>query len=318
MQQLHCTLQLAHILQESAAHEPRHQNCLAADAYLRIAVGLHGDIGQVDHAVCHTAGVVAHVAGESGVAVVSAGLENLTHHAEQPLRSLSRHWLRCGAALAVFLRRGEACQCLGAATTMALATVLLALFEPWIMSHRIKRSEVLLGVAIIPGVALVVGGTPAYMHGGLLLGVLSAVFVAIFGALNKRFVGDTDAVTMTFLEMAGGWLFITLLLPWLHSDASAVDVPHGRNVVLLLIMCLACTLLPFVMALKALRHLSAFGTQLAVNLEPVYVIILGIVLLGEQRELQISFYVGVAIILASIFIYPLFHREQAIAPAPID
>jgi drug/metabolite transporter (DMT)-like permease len=205
-----------------------------------------------------------------------------------------------------------------AATTMALASVFLAFIEPWIMAHKIKPAELLLGIAIIPGVVLVAGGTPERMHWGLILGVLSALFVAIFGALNKRFVGDTDAATMTLLEMTGGWLFITMLLPWLPASEAALSLPRGMDAVLMLILCLACTLLPFVMALQALRHLSAFGAQLAINLEPVYAITLGIVLLGEQRELQPSFYLGVVIILATIFIYPLLHRDNPTAPAPID
>ena len=65
----------------------------------------------------------------------------------------------------------------------------------------------------------------------------------------------------------------------------------------LLALALGCTLLPFTLALVAMRHLSAFATQLALNLEPVYAIVLAIVLLGEQRELTRPFYLGVAIIL---------------------
>jgi drug/metabolite transporter (DMT)-like permease len=108
-----------------------------------------------------------------------------------------------------------------------------------------------------------------------------------------------------------------MLLPWLSTSEAVLSVPRGMDALLMLILCLACTLLPFVMALQALRHLSAFGAQLAVNLEPVYAIILGIVLLGEQRELHGSFYLGVVIILATIFTYPLLHHDSGTAPAPI-
>ena len=37
------------------------------------------------------------------------------------------------------------------------------------------------------------------------------------------------------------------------------------------------------------------------SLEPVYAIVLAILLLGEQRELGVTFYLGVAVILASVF-----------------
>ncbi len=205
-----------------------------------------------------------------------------------------------------------------AATTMALASVFIAFIEPWVMRRRFNPAELVLGIVIVPGVLLVVGGTPERMYWGLVLGVLSAVFVAIFGVLNKRMVGHTDALTMTLLEMAGGWLFISVMLPFLPATEAALTVPQGQDIWLMAILCLACTLLPFALALHALRHLSAFGAQLAVNLEPVYAIVLGIMLLQEQRELDGQFYLGVAIILAAIFIYPLVQRTSTIKPAAID
>jgi drug/metabolite transporter (DMT)-like permease len=78
-------------------------------------------------------------------------------------------------------------------------------------------------------------------------------------------------------------------------------MPHARDTWLLLALSFGCTLLPFALALEALRHTSAFTTQLVVSLEPVYAIVLAIVLLGEQRELSPAFYLGVALILAAVF-----------------
>jgi drug/metabolite transporter (DMT)-like permease len=63
-------------------------------------------------------------------------------------------------------------------------------------------------------------------------------------------------------------------------------------------------LLPFALALKALRDLSAYASALAVNMEPIYAIILAILILDEQRELDSSFYLGAGIILAVVFLYP--------------
>ena len=61
--------------------------------------------------------------------------------------------------------------------------------------------------------------------------------------------------------------------------------PGPRDAVLLVVLAIGCTLLPFALSFVALRHISAFSAQLALNLEPVYAIVLAIVLLGEQREL---------------------------------
>jgi len=79
---------------------------------------------------------------------------------------------------------------------------------------------------------------------------------------------------------------------------------------------MACTLLPFVLSLVALRQLSAFQAQLAVNLEPVYAIVLAMLLLDEQRELSWTFYLGVAIILIAVFAHPFYFATSTKAPRP--
>ena len=65
------------------------------------------------------------------------------------------------------------------------------------------------------------------------------------------------------------------------------------------------------LSLVALRHLTAYGVQLVTNLEPIYAIVLAILLLGEQREQTPLFYLGVAIILAAVFLHPLLERRKA-------
>ena len=72
------------------------------------------------------------------------------------------------------------------------------------------------------------------------------------------------------------------------------------------VLAIACTLVPFALSLVAQRHLSAFTTALAVNMEPVYTIVLAILLLGEQHELSSSFYLGVIIVFAVVFTHPLW------------
>lgn len=201
------------------------------------------------------------------------------------------------------------------ATCIALATVFTALVEPWLTRTRLSKREVALGLAVLPGVALVVGGVPASMRLGIAVGALSALLVAIFGSLNKRLVEHGDPLTVTGIELGAGTLAMTALAPLmpLLFPAFAGDLlvlPGARDAWLLLALALACTLLPFALSLVALRHMSAFTAQLAVNLEPVYAIVLAIVLLNEQRELTAQFYAGVAIILVAVLVHPLLGQPR--------
>src|SRR3546814_50604 len=141
------------------------------------------------------------------------------------------------------------------------------------------------------------------MLAGFVVGTLSALLVAVFGAFNKRLVDRADPLTVTCLELGAGTVFLTLLVPLLGSTGMGT-LPSSHDALLLLALALGCTLLPFALSLVALRHLSAYSAQLAVNLEPVYAIALAVVLLGEQRELAPAFYFGVAIILIAVFAQP--------------
>ena len=177
-----------------------------------------------------------------------------------------------------------------------------------------------LGLAVLPGVALVVGGVPDDFRIGIIVGAISAFFVALFSSLNKRLVEHGDPLTVTGIELGAGTLALTLLsplMPWIFPAFSGdiFSIPGGRDMGLILILSIACTLFPFALCLIALRHLSAFTAQLSVNLEPIYAIVLAAILFGEQHELTPLFYAGVVIILAAVFIHPLIgKRKQHVQP----
>jgi drug/metabolite transporter (DMT)-like permease len=213
-----------------------------------------------------------------------------------------------------------------AATCIALGTVFTALIEPWLTGKRLSKREVALGIAVLPGVAMVAGGVPDGMFVGILVGTVSAVFVALFGSLNKRLIEHADPLSVTALEMAAGTATLTVIAPlsaWLLSTVGSGAAFGGTPFVLpnqsdtwyLLLLAIGCTLVPFVLALMALRHLSAFATQLSVNLEPVYTIVLAALLLSEQHELTPQFYLGVVVILGAVLIFPLVTRPRPAASA---
>ena len=107
--------------------------------------------------------------------------------------------------------------------------------------------------------------------------------------------------------MSAGVVCMTML-GWILPASDPVFVkPDAHDTLLLLILAIGCTLLPFALSLVALRQLSAFTAALAINMEPVYAIFLAIALLGEQRELTIGFYLGVAI----VFIVVFSHTQRA-------
>lgn len=202
-----------------------------------------------------------------------------------------------------------------AATCIALAPVFTAVIEPWIARRPFQARELALAVVVLPGVALVVGGVPDGMRLGVAVGAFSALLVAVFGSFNKRMVSHADPLTVTALELGAGVLTLTLLAPLLPILLPALSsplwvMPDLHDGLLLLALSGLCTLLPFALALVALRHLSAYTVQLVTNLEPIYAIVLAMLFLGEQHELTLQFYLGVAIILGGVFLHPLLNRVR--------
>jgi drug/metabolite transporter (DMT)-like permease len=195
-----------------------------------------------------------------------------------------------------------------AATCMALGSVFTALFEPWLARRAVAWSELGLGLVTLPGVILVLGGIPADMRVGLAIGVFSAALTAIFTILNKRYASQHNALVVTFVEMTSGVMALTFIAVIAPTVFVLGAMPNLHDFILLSILAVVCTLLPFALSLVALRHCSAFSVQLAINLEPIYAIVLAIILLNEQRELSTRFYVGALLVLTAVMVQPVLSK----------
>jgi len=222
------------------------------------------------------------------------------------------HWLAFYGAIKL-ANASIAATCLGAATAFT------AVIEPLVTGRKFVVRDLWLGFAVIPGVALVAGGLSSGQVAGFIVGVLAALGATLFTSLNKRYIDGAEPKVVTALELGAGAVFMTLALPWLPHDGAIYLLPQGKDLWLMAVFVVFCTALPFTLSLVALKHLSAFVAQMAVNLEPIYAVALAAVLLGETKELTTQFYLGVAILFAAVFLPPLvarirLSRRQAEAP----
>jgi drug/metabolite transporter (DMT)-like permease len=191
---------------------------------------------------------------------------------------------------------------------MATCAFFTALLEPLMLRTRVKWWEIFTGFLIVPGMALIVDNVDVSMHTGIWVGLLSSLLAAMFSILNKKWIQNAEPFSITLIEMTSAWLLLSLFLPfYLHTETDAAVLPSLRDLGLLLILALLCTTLTWVLALRALKHITAFASTLTVNMEPVYGIFLAWVLLGEHKELSKAFYWGVALIMVVVFGYPLLN-----------
>jgi len=193
---------------------------------------------------------------------------------------------------------------------MATCAFFTSLIEPFLLRKKHNWTEVMVGFLIIPGMALIVQNVEVKMHLGIAVGLLSSLLAALFSTLNKKWIDNAEPLPITFIEMTSAWLFLSAALPFFfHAEPTAVLLPSAKDFLLLLVLALACTTLTWVLALRAMKHLTAFASNLTVNLEPVYGIALAWLILGEQKELSTGFYVGVSLIFVVVFSYPFLKKK---------
>ena len=214
----------------------------------------------------------------------------------------------CGAILAVhwvaFYASIQASNVSIGVACIATSCFFTTLLDPLINRKKLSWVEVFISFIAITGVLLIFSLDVRYRL-GIALGLLSAALYSLFSILNINVARKTeeDSATMLLYELIGGVLFLTLLMPFythlMPTDSIALNLKDGLWILLLGSV---FTVLPFLFQLQALRSLSAFTVNLAYNLEPVYSIAIAAVLFGELREVNFSFWLGIALIVVSVLI----------------
>ncbi|CAN5552153.1 DMT family transporter [soil metagenome] len=185
-------------------------------------------------------------------------------------------------------------------SSVALFTAVL---EPLINRTYPKWTEVLMGIGVIAGITIIFSVQQLYFK-GIMLSLLSALLASLFTIMNKRISGRFDPGLITFYELGTGFLILTMVLPiWFSINHSTFSIPGKEDFLYLLILSVVCTTLAFTLSLHALKKLDAFTMNLSVNLEPLYSIILAIILFKEHKMLNTGFYIGSIIILATVVLH---------------
>ncbi len=174
--------------------------------------------------------------------------------------------------------------------------------EPWINKHPFDVFEMILGLLVLVGIYFVFHFDTQYMT-GILLGLGAAFLSALFPIYNRRLVQKIpDATVITLYELIGGWFTLSFVLPfYLKLSPAKYSFPTSMDWLWLFILSLFCTVFVLHLAISSLKKISAFTANLTYNLEPVYGITLAFAIFHENRELNIGFYIGIAIVIFSVF-----------------
>ncbi len=192
---------------------------------------------------------------------------------------------------------------------MAITPIFTSFMEPFFFRRRVLLIEIILSILVVPGMYLVTQNISSTMYLGLLFGLGSAFMASLFSILNKKYIKNADPISITFLELGSAFIFLSFVLPiTLYFNNSISFWPQHYDWIYLIVLSVFCTSIPYILSLHSLKHLSAFTTNLAINLEPIYGIFFAWILLKENKEVNSGFYLGVVIILLSVFSYPFLKK----------
>ncbi|HLV45436.1 MAG TPA: DMT family transporter [Flavobacterium sp.] len=177
-----------------------------------------------------------------------------------------------------------------------------SLLEPYFFKRPIVKYEVFLGGMVILGLALIFSFETQYFY-GILTALTAALLSASFSIINAKLINKypNDSVIISFYEILGGVLFLLLVLLLNGNlDITIYESLSLYDWLWLFLLGSICTAYPFIASLNIMRYLSPYTVMLTINLEPIYGILLAVLVFGEKESMTPQFYLGGLIILLTV------------------
>ena len=180
-----------------------------------------------------------------------------------------------------------------------------AFIEPMVFKRKLSWVELFFSLITVAGVLCIFSFDARYRY-GIMIGIVSSAVCALYAICNKKASVGIRSRDVLLYQMAGGLVIVSLIIPiylyFFPSNQPVMVIPEGSNLWFMLCHALFCTVGMYLLQIQALKRLSAFTVNLPYNLEPCYTILLAFLIFGEGREINFSFYLGIAMILLSVLL----------------
>ncbi|NND62201.1 MAG: DMT family transporter [Flavobacteriaceae bacterium] len=184
-------------------------------------------------------------------------------------------------------------------SVMASGAFFTSFLEPIFFGRKIILYEVLFGIIVILGLYVIFQAETNYSM-GIWLALGSAFLGALFSVLNGRFVAKYEASVISMYELSFGVLCISVYLLWQGEFTANFFEISTTDWMYLLVLASVCTAYAFIASVHVMKWISPYTVMLTVNLEPVYGIILALIILKDSEYMNPQFYYGALIILVTV------------------
>lgn len=216
---------------------------------------------------------------------------------------LAIHWIFFYASIKYAnISIGVVCYC--------LTSFFTAIFEPLINRKKFNIIQLALSLLTLIGISLIFHFDASYQL-GILLGVISSAFAALYTIYNEKLVQHFDSKQITFYQMTASTIGVSLLIPaYYYFFPQQQYIPTTNDIIYLFLLALVCTVGLYVMFAEILKRLSAFTVNLTFNLEPIYAIILAFLFFNEGQEVNASFYIGLGFVTSSVVLQTILSIKK--------
>ncbi len=185
--------------------------------------------------------------------------------------------------------------------SLSSSAFFVVLIKPFFERKRFQWYELFLALVAIVGFVIIFRSETLYTE-GILVALISAFLVALFAVMNSLFIRKYSASKISFYELFFAMIFLSVLLLVQGGFTADFFSLSQMDWIYLVVLAVVCTAYPFVVATNLLKKMSPFTIVLTNNLEPVYGIILALLIFGDKEMMSTEFYLGALVILSCVIL----------------
>ncbi|WP_158961366.1 DMT family transporter [Myroides fluvii] len=186
-----------------------------------------------------------------------------------------------------------------------------SILEPIFYKRKIIAYEVFFGFIVVCALGLIFSVSTEYVE-GIMLALSAACLSAVFSIINGKFAQHSSASIITFYEMVGGLLILSLYLLFSGGFTAEFFVVTTSDWLWLLVLGTFCTAFAFIGSVYVMKYITPFTVMLTINLEPVYGILLAILIFKDSEKMSPEFYVGALLILSTVVLNAIVKNRKKI------
>ncbi len=196
-----------------------------------------------------------------------------------------------------------------ALVAMSTGALFTSIIEPLFFRRRIQFFELLFGLIVISGLYIIFNVEGEYTL-GIIYALIASFLSALFTVLNGLYIKQYEGEVISFYQLLFGVGFITFYV--LSTKGFNIEdyTLSSYDFLYLFILSSICTAYAFIVSVKIMKYLTPYTVMLTINLEPVYGIILAVLIFGDKEKMSFEFYIGASIILFTVILNGILKNKK--------